>query len=553
MGLDLLVRTQRYWCGKGFQLSYGMCRIAICLAMMATFREFAAGDIARWLATQNPKIYDPVGILGLFGGTPPPAEFFVACQWVFRVSVWLMALGLLTRTSSAFCVTSLMTVVSLKYSFSSGWSHGEPPVLLPALALLFGPKVPVFSLDYALRHFVRKEHIVDDARARRAVLLGQCAIALILFNAALYKIWLGNQEFFAWVYSDSLRNILIYQYWVLGQPLPDFLEFVASHTWAYKGAALGNMLTQTLPLAACFLLRRPILRALCGLAFAVETLALGAVMQIWNPHWLLLCVFFIDWDWLSAVLRRRFVGHTTKPPSTSAAQPNSGWRQLVFPLSFVALFVFVAFIHREQRRYTFPFTAFPMYSIVYDNKPFGQHKPYYLFGSQWRWQSDPPLPPAAQRWVWTNYYSLPWGGGSPHETVKQITATLQQMYNLKITGVELSSTIFEIAPFPETEVHPGATAKFYAFAVGNEQQYLGTRVGYEKGRYFVELNLVGFDNPNFQFAYFAGFTKQLEPLPAEREDSRWYFSNPSGGPNFLVVWVTDAAGEKTLHAGQLIY
>ena len=58
----------------------------------------------------------------------------------------------------------------------------------------------------------------------------------VFANAALYKLYLGNKAFLAWVYSDNMRNVLVYQYWVLDQELPALYTIGKLHRlMAYTG------------------------------------------------------------------------------------------------------------------------------------------------------------------------------------------------------------------------------------------------------------------------------------------------------------------------------
>ena len=89
---------------------------------------------------------------------------------------------------------------------------------------------------------------------------------------------------------------------------------------ALQAIAALNLVTQAVPLAAFFLVKRPVLRACAGAFFIVETVALGVVIQLWNLHWLPLAAVFVDWD---ALLRRRDVAVTPAGWRRRAARRSS--------------------------------------------------------------------------------------------------------------------------------------------------------------------------------------------------------------------------------------
>lgn len=553
-----------YWYGPNFEISLGVCRVALCLAMYALFQRDAAADPAVSLARQSPALYDPPGLLRMFGDAVPPPAFFAFWQTVFRVSILGAILGVASRISLFLSVFSLTILSCLLYSFSSGWSHGEAPILLAGIAMLFAGRSPL-SVDGLARRWVRRgSGTAADPAARRPVLLAQLAVCLMLFNAGAYKLYLGNGQVGAWVCSDSMRNLLSYQYWILREPPPSYVQFAIDHGWAAKGLALANAGAQLLPLAACFLIGRPLLRAACGLFFVFETLGLGLVMQIWNAQWCLLYAFFIDWDRLVSWARRR-------PPFARAAVPTEtravateipAWSVVAalggaWTASYLIFYVSVAFNHKQQHRYTYPFTSFPMYSTVYANPPYSEHLPYHLTGSTWSFDADPPLPQEALDWVWRNHYFLPWVAQDPHETVKQIRTHLEQGFLTKISGIRLEKTSFAIMPYPSSEVRPSASAQIYEMDALGGHRYLGSRGGCDplhRPAHFVDLAPRGYDLTNLKVAAFVDRSGPARPLEFVREGSRLYFDKPSARPDYIVFSVRDEiTGAEQLLAGPLIY
>ena len=430
---SLIQRVQSYWLAPGGSWSHAFCRIGVGVCLWWVLTSTWQPNWEAYVAAINPEVYRPIGLIKILGSGVPHPTFLFVCQWVAYVSAWMVMVGFLTRLSFVVCTGCMWILLSMPWCCSFGeWCHGHNTILLVALAMMFGRSSPL-SVDALLKRWWRGPAGEAEAETghRWPVMLGQFAVAFMFANAAFWKLYHPNEPFAVWAFSDSLRNHLILQYWVLHQPMPEWLEWVVAHPWACQLMALGNLVTQLLPLLACFLVRWPLLRALVGLAVVLETFMLGRVMGLHNPHWYVLFVLFVDWDRLVSWLGARLgVG---EPANAARSTLLTGsWSRSIAPSLWVAAFVgfylYVGFFHKGQRRYTYPFTAWPLYCGLAAERPYGEHHPYTISGTTWTIESEPPLPKPVTGYVWSAHWNFARAWPETHETLTQIKNQLEQTY-----------------------------------------------------------------------------------------------------------------------------
>jgi hypothetical protein len=211
-----------------------------------------------------------------------------------------------------------------------------------------------------------------------------------------------------------------------------------------------NLLTQTIPLTAVFLVRRPVLRACAGGFFVLETIALGVVMELWNLHWLPLAAAFVDWD---ALLRRRAV-----PAVPADWKPPRG--PTIFVIAFVVYDLACAFTPSiDQRLNTYPISAFPMFAQIRAREPLTQHQPYSVPGVHFELDAQGPTPGAAE---WLDYtYRTIIQVHDATELQKRLAGILSDAQgrfpSAGVTRVRVWLTIFETPAYPAParfEAHP---------------------------------------------------------------------------------------------------
>ncbi len=447
-------RWQRYWFAEGGRWSAAILRIAIATAVLLTLQRLAT------LSTVHipgpPELYRPVGIWMVFGYLVPP-ELVVTILWGVAVGATIMMLlGLCSRTSTAVSFVAAVALASASFASKSTWSHQYNVVFLAQLAFLGSRSGDVLSLDAMIRRF-RGLPALDVPRGYQwSVRLVQFAIALMFAGAAFHKI-LHGQFTLRWALSDNLRHQLLVNYDLAGLPRPAVADWIIDDVWRFRTAAVLNLISQATPILACIFVRRPVIRALCGGFFVLETVALGLVVDLWNLHWLPLVAVFIDWDRLLDALRRR--APTTPPPTPPVWSPPRAIRGFV--IAFVAYDAITAIIPTiDQRLNTYPFSAFPMFATVRARAPYDQHQPYAIPGDHFEAISERPFDEHAQRWVDHMNRRL-YLVTDPAVFQKRLAAILTDIQGrfpeLGIHGLRHYLTIFEAPAYPAAahfEPHP---------------------------------------------------------------------------------------------------
>ncbi len=387
-------RWQRYWYRAGGMHSAAILRIAIATSILLTLWRLHGGHAGSPGSAPHDK-YVALGILRLIPGEPGPAVF--AILWpVAWAATLAMLLGIRSRTATVVSFISALVLASYAHSFQRTWSHDNNAPLLAQLAFLGAHGGDAWSCDAWWRR--RREQALPDGHAYLwSVLLVQLVLGLMMASAAYTKLMAGGTSL-AWVLSDNLRNHILVRFDLKGVPQTDLASWLIESPTRWKLAAALNIIAQLAPLAACFATRRPVLRALLGSLFVIETIGLDVVMGFPNYHWLPLAAVFVDWDWLASRLR-----------SESARQPREPERGVpvrravrIFIAAFVlvdGVIVFYRWPMLDQRIGAYPLSAFPMFAQIRARPPYGEHTLYETFESRFAVVSDAPLEPAVQAWI----------------------------------------------------------------------------------------------------------------------------------------------------------
>jgi len=287
-------RWEGYWFSEGGRYSLAIIRVGVALAVWLSLNKIertwplnAPGGGA-----DSPASYHAVGLWQLAGSHVPSLGLVSALWPIARLATVAMALGLGGRVASVTSWVAGCSLAALYYSGFPAWSHEYNVVFTVQLAIAFAPTTDALSLDVVARKLLGR----PPRTARNcqwAVRLAQLACALMFASAALHKLTSGGSLSLHWALSDNLRNQLLVHFDAAGLPRTPVANWLLDDVWRYRGAAVGNLVAQTLPLVACFLVHRPLLRAACGACFVLETLGLGYVMDLWDLHWLPPPVLFL--------------------------------------------------------------------------------------------------------------------------------------------------------------------------------------------------------------------------------------------------------------------
>ena len=526
-------RWQRYWFASGGRWSAAIVRIAIASAVLLTLlrisHEGSNGDVAG-----AHTLYRPVGIWMLLGQTPPPG-WLVHALWIIAVTTSItMWLGLSTRASTALSFVSALAITSLSFSASEHWSHQYNVVFIAQCAFLGAHGGDVLSLDWIVRT-LRGLPALDRPRAYQwSLRLVQLAVAVMFACAAFHKLLHGHFTL-RWALSDNLRHQLLVRFDLAGLARPPLVSWLIDDPWRYRTAAVLNLVSQAAPLVACFMVRRPVWRAVFGGFFLVETVALAYIVDLWNPHWLALFAVFIDWDWLL----RRHLPDTRDTRDTRDPDPPPSWSQPRGARSFVIAFVIYDLLTAlvpslDQRLNTYPFSGFPMFSTILAKPPYAGHSAYVVVGDHFDVTADPPIDLPTQRWFDHSNRGM-FEERDPVKLGKRLAAMWKQAVRrypeTAFHRIRLYLTMFEAPAYPEPahfEPHP--------IAVVGELDDAGTfrtMVGpWEPNK--ITLHAIGVTAGDATLGYYKDDEPVLRPFTGTLDGDPVYTVATTGGVPWLV-------------------
>lgn len=525
----IVSRWQRYWFDDGGRWSAAVVRIAIAGAVLLALQRLAT------LSTVHipgpAALYRPVGIWMVLGHVVPP-DGVVTALWVVAFGATIaMLVGLGSRAMAAVSFVASVALASASFSSSASWSHQYNVVFLAQLAFLGARGGDALSLDALIRRW-RGLPPLDVPRGYQwSLRLVQLAVALMFAGAVFHKLLHGHFTL-RWALSDNLRHQLLVRYDLAGLPRPAVADWIIDDVWRFRTAAVLNLVSQASPILACIFVRRPWVRALAGGFFALETLALGLVVDLWNLHWLPLVAVFIDWERAGARLTRR----ATAPPR--AAPP--GWAPPSAAQGFVIAFVVYDAVTAivptlDQRLNTYPFSGFPMFATVRAREPYDQHLPYAVPGDHFEAISDRPLDDHAQRWIdhMNRRLYLVTDPAVFRNRLATILADVKARFpTFGIHGLRHYLTIFEAPAYPASarfEPHPIA-AMGELDAAGTFRTALGTLDA--EG---VTLRPQNLDAGRAHLVIYAGDDPTPRELPAARSGDRFATGRLDGDPLYVVA------------------
>lgn len=521
-------RWQRYWFDLGGRRAAAVVRIAIACSVLMTLKRLATLSTVH--IPGRPELYRPVGIWMLLGYLVPPAPVVTALWVLAFAGTALMLVGLWSRAATAVSFASALALASASFASSASWSHQYNVVFLAQLAFLGARGGDALSIDAWLRRRRGLPRIDVPRGYQWSLRLVQLAVALMFAGAAFHKLMHGHFTL-RWALSDNLRHQLLVRFDLAGLPRAPLVDWIIDDVWRYRTAAVLNLISQASPLVACIFVHRPWIRAIGGWFFALETVALGLVVGLWNPHWLPLVAVFVDWerlvDWLA---RRPAIARPNTPPGWTPPRAVR-W----FVLGFVVYDAITALIPTiDQRFNTYPFSAFPMFATVRAKQPYDQHLPYTVPGDHFVAISDRPIDERAQRWL--DYHSRRlYLITDPSAFRVRLAATLADIQarfpEFGIHGLRHYFTIFEAPAYPAVahfDPHPIAVTGEID-ASGAFRTVLGVLDATG-----VTLRPQGVDTTGARLVSYVDDDPTPHPLTAPRDGDR-FATGPIAGDSVCVV------------------
>ena len=529
-----------YWFGREGRLSIEVVRIALGIGALLTWQRAALPDYASFLAQFPPGAYRPVGILQLLGSDPPPALFFELCKITALIAIVAMTLGLASRASTLLSAIAMLFVAGVHDGFSPSWSHSLPPLLAAHLVFALAPSGRMLSLDALWRR--RRGRGGDVSSPAWPVLLVQLFAALPYFNASTWKI--RSDLGLGWVFSDNLRHQLLNQFDWAGNPRTAVGDLLMRHEALWQAAAFANLVAQMAPFAACFFVRRPLVRLLLGSFFVVETIALDLVMGLPNYHWLPLAAAFVDWDHFVPRIARRW----RRPPEPADPGPvfhrSRAASGLIAAVLAVTLIVMFGPRGLDKRLNTYPISQYRMFAAIRAKRPFSIHQTwdydtlcFSLDGDRW---------PEVARGFETQFRKQH-STRSAAEVERILRQALRRMTRLRLRPgapgtIDLRFCIVQAPAYPaEPELVRNQLGILGRLRGKTFQTLLGAAAD-DAGRPYLEPRAVGLELPaDLRVSYFLDSDPRPRAIEVERRGARLYYTPRESGRH---IFTAEIGGER---------
>ena len=370
----------------GGHLSIAICRIILFtylyLHVIVTMEVVWGIGTSTYFENVNINAYHAKSLLYLlFPKIPPSLEVVAAVLLLAKVSTIAAIFGVFTRIAMITSVLSLIFLASLQYAWEPLWSHPYNSGLIAGIGFMFGRAGDFLSIDRIVRERILKRPLDTNRPVYYwPVFLGMFGVATVYFGG-FYAKW-STPDFtynFSWVWSDNLRNSISLPWLIMGKELPWNVDWIVNNPLIWKLGAAAHLGTQALPMLAIFSMQKPWIRLLEGSVFAAGIPLLLFAMGMWNPEWLLLTVFFVDWDHFFG---KRF-GYNGYSNTTQRIPLPAFFSTTTFAIAFIVINILVIVARYDDRGSSrlFPFSSMNFYSNVAALRPYSTHQHYpFVYG-----------------------------------------------------------------------------------------------------------------------------------------------------------------------------
>ncbi|WFU66720.1 hypothetical protein [Bradyrhizobium brasilense] len=500
--------------------------------------------------------YNPKGLVQLFTSAPPPAWFVSVVVTIANWSTLAAIIGLFTRSSMILSVLSVSFLLGLSFSWEPYWSHGSNVVMLAGIAMMFGRAGDYLSFDYVIRRYWLNwpaSRLFRDGSYWWPVLLAQIAVALFYFAGFFAKVTGPDWDSgLSWVFSDNLRNSLLRPLMIFDREVPWQVLVVASSPFLWKLVAAGHLANQALPLCVIAATHKPRVRLIEGLVFAAGAPLLGIFMGFWNPYWMLLAAFFVDWDYFIgpkledtyAFSSGDIIPNGKDTDATAKLAPTYRAACLTFIAAFL-LFDASTFLFRLSPVHKmYPFSWMGFYSSVEARPPYDWHQPYTIPSGQLLLHRKGAVEDIVSLWQLTSLY-LPAFTNAPElerraDAVKAVEGLLEpyehKPYDLNgrsfdVGGwdrIDLNAALIQIPAYPRETKRTIAHAALVASLDRRTGviKAAGARQAMDPatGGTALTIETIGFEHPEISLFYRPdpwtnGDGQPLLPLPGAFRDN----------------------------------
>jgi hypothetical protein len=281
----LAERWRRWWFEPETPDNLGLCRLLFFGLLLAYYLPVSnAGWGLVPASFRNP--------IWLFERLHLPILSAEALGFLFnlwKVSLLLSCVGLLTRVSTAVAFVLGFYLIGVPYNFGKT-DHMTALIVWTLGILALSRSGHAWSFDSALRRYTTGASRPPSGEYRWPVRAVWVTMATIFFAAGMAKVIQGGR---AWVFSDHMAISLVQRYYDVNAPPPlDWGLRVAQHPLLARSMAAGSLLLElSAPLA---LFSRRLRRVLPWMLLAMQV-GIGLLMAVWFTRFMFAYLFWVPW------------------------------------------------------------------------------------------------------------------------------------------------------------------------------------------------------------------------------------------------------------------
>lgn len=294
----------RFWFTPGPASTLGVCRL---LFFGLLFIWQAPHDFTPW-AGYSSVFWMPIWLFDTLRVPPPSADLLAWVQGLWKVSLLLSAIGLLTRPAMVIAFVLGTYLMGLPHNFGQT-QHFDTLVVFACGALALSRAGDACSID-ALIDAVRTGSRRPQASGeyRWPIRFVWVAMALIFCAAGISKL---RHSGLAWILSDNFSLLLLRQQYHIsdGEPLTSWGVIVAHHPAVAHIMAASAVAVETMFPLVLFSRRARAVLVPMGLLFLIGIrLLMGPTFE----QFMMCYVFWVPWDRVVAAMRARAAARSSR-------------------------------------------------------------------------------------------------------------------------------------------------------------------------------------------------------------------------------------------------
>jgi hypothetical protein len=293
-------RWTQFWFAPKDALTLGVARL---MYFGLLFFYYADEHWSAW-ADVPKAFWQPIWVFQKFHIPVPGGHTLFAMEIAWKAALAFACVGLLTRISTATAFALGFYLLGLRHNFGKA-SHDDASTVLILLILALSRCGDALSIDALLRRRGRRrdgpagERLpLESGEYRWPIRAIWLVIAMVFFNSAIAKLRKSGLE---WALSENL-SVLMVRLNYFNKPPTDWGLRLANIPWFGHAMGLGAIAVELFfPLVLFSRIARWILVPVAFLMQLGNKFLLGVDFT----GFMFAYVFFIDWGWLLARMKRK--------------------------------------------------------------------------------------------------------------------------------------------------------------------------------------------------------------------------------------------------------